>query len=82
MPSPHFLPPSRFKLGFRGHPGLAFSPRYGPFGDLTLRLRRTARYVFALCAVVLAGTVGTFSVRDIVADGYLLAAQASYSLAA
>jgi len=75
---PFHLPAS--SLAFVVILGLAFSPRYGPFGDLTLRLRRTARYVFALCAFVLAGTVGTFSVRDIVADGYLLAAQASYSL--
>ncbi len=75
---PFHLPAS--SLAFVAILGLAFSPRYGPFGDLTIRLRRTPRYVFALCAVVLAGTVGTFAVRDIVADGYLLAAQASYNL--
>jgi tetratricopeptide (TPR) repeat protein len=75
---PFHLPAS--SLAFVVILGLALSPRYGPFGNLAVRLRRIPRYVFALFAIALAGTVATFAVRDILADGYLLAAQASYNL--
>jgi len=75
---PFHLPAS--SLAFVTILGLALSPRYGPFGDLRLVLGKKGRSLVALLLTLLALGVGVISVRDIVADGYLLSAQASYYL--
>ncbi len=60
--------------------GLALSPRYGPFGDLRAFLRKRRRLALAIPLSVLALGVAVLAGRDIVADGYLLSAQAAYYL--
>ncbi|MGC9018962.1 MAG: O-antigen ligase family protein [Candidatus Bipolaricaulaceae bacterium] len=75
---PFHLPAS--SLAFVAVLGLALSPRYGPFGDLRLSLGKKGRLALATFLLPLALGVGVVSVRDIVADGYLLSAQASYYL--
>lgn len=72
---PFHLPAS--SLAFLAILGLAFSPRYGPFGDLRLSLKKS-RIPVALGLIALSGVTGVLTVRDVVADGYLLSAQASY----
>ncbi|MGB9861690.1 MAG: tetratricopeptide repeat protein, partial [Candidatus Bipolaricaulaceae bacterium] len=75
---PFHLPAS--SLAFVAVLGLALSSRYGPFGDLRLSLGKKGRLALATFLLPLALGVGVVSVRDIVADGYLLSAQASYYL--
>lgn len=75
---PFHLPAS--SLAFVVLLGLSLSPRYGPVGDLRVRLGGHAKVFVSLVVTVLSFAVGTLAVRDIVADGYLLSAQASYYL--
>jgi tetratricopeptide (TPR) repeat protein len=73
---PFHLPAS--SLAFVAILGLAFSPRYGPFGDLLFPLGKKLRVGLAFFLSLLSLGVGVFAGRDIVADGYLLSAQAAY----
>jgi tetratricopeptide (TPR) repeat protein len=75
---PFHLPAS--SLAFVVILGLAMSPRYGPFGDLRLSLGKKGRAILAAFLIPLALGVSVISARDIVADGYLLSAQAAYYL--
>ncbi|MGQ9699796.1 MAG: O-antigen ligase family protein [Candidatus Bipolaricaulaceae bacterium] len=75
---PFHLPAS--SLAFVVLLGLAFSPRYGPFGDLRVRLARGWREIWAALLLAFAVAGGVLAVRDVMADGYLLAAQAAYYL--
>ncbi|MBC7221465.1 O-antigen ligase family protein [Candidatus Bipolaricaulota bacterium] len=75
---PFHLPAS--SLAFVAILGLALSPRYGPFGSLYLALGKRTRGLLASFLILLSLVVSVFAVRDIVADGYLLSAQASYYL--
>jgi len=75
---PFHLPAS--SLAFVAILGLAMSPHYGPVGDLRPSLGKKGRAILAIFLLSLALGVSVISVRDIVADGYLLSAQASYYL--
>lgn len=75
---PFHLPAS--SLAFVTVLGLALSPRYGPFGDLRVTLARGWRVVLAALLFGLGAGGGVLAVRDVMADGYLLAAQAAYYL--
>jgi len=72
---PFRLPAS--SLAFVAILGLAMSPRYGPVGDLRIRLRGRGlkAAVAGLCLFGL--VVPVIAVRDMVADAYLLAGQVS-----
>ncbi len=72
---PFHLPAS--SLAFVVVLGLALSPRYGPVGDLGVRLR--GRWVKLTAALVslFAVVVSIIAVRDMVADAHLLAGQVS-----
>jgi len=72
---PFHLPAS--SLAFVAVLALAMSPRYGPVGDLALRLRGRALKLGALLISLFAVVVSVIAVRDIVADAYLLAGQVS-----
>jgi len=75
---PWHLPAS--SLAFVVALGIAFSPRYGPVGGLSLRLKGAA---LKAAAVVLAASclvVSVIAVRDLVADRYLFAGQNSLYL--
>lgn len=75
---PFHLPAS--SLAFVAILGLALSPRYGPFGDLRITLPRGWRELGAALLFGLGAVGGVLAVRDVMADGYLLAAQAAYYL--
>jgi O-antigen ligase len=75
---PWHLPASA--LAFVAILGLAFSPRYGPAGALSVRLRGRPLRGLVGGLSLLALVVTVFAVRDITADAYLLAGQASLSL--
>ncbi len=75
---PFHLPAS--SLAFVTILGLALSPRYGPVGTLSFGLRGGGRQAVALLLALLGLAFAFFSVRDGVADGLLLSAQASYYL--
>ncbi len=75
---PFHLPAS--SLAFVAILGLALSPRYGPFGGLPLTLGQKTRSLVAFFLIPLSLVVSVMAVRDIMADGYLLSAQASYYL--
>lgn len=72
---PFHLPAS--SLAFVVLLALALSPRYGPVGDLALRLRGGWLKGVALGLSLFAVVVSVIAVRDIVADAYLLAGQVS-----
>ncbi|MFH1609628.1 MAG: O-antigen ligase family protein [Candidatus Bipolaricaulota bacterium] len=72
---PWHLPAS--SLAFVTILGLAMSPRYGPVGDLSVRLRGRWLKV-AVAGLCLFGlVVSVIAVRDMVADAHLLAGQVS-----
>lgn len=75
---PFHLPAS--SLAFVTILGLALSPRYGPLGSLSLGLRKGAKHAVAVFLALLGGAFAFFAVRDGVADGLILSAQASYYL--
>lgn len=75
---PWHLPASA--LAFVALLGLAFSPRYGPVGALSVRLRGRPLRGLVGGLSLLALVVTVFAARDITADAYLLAGQASLSL--
>ncbi|MCX7750012.1 MAG: tetratricopeptide repeat protein [Candidatus Bipolaricaulota bacterium] len=70
---PFHLPAS--SLAFIVLLALALSPRYGPVGDLALRLRGWGLKGAALGISLFAVVVSVIAVRDIVADAHLLAGQ-------
>lgn len=72
---PFHLPAS--SLAFVTILGLAFSPRYGPVGDLAVTLRGYGVKLTAVVLALLSGVVSVVAVRDMVADAYLLAGQVS-----
>lgn len=72
---PFHLPAS--SLAFVVLLALALSPRYGPVGDLALRLQGGWLKGVALGLSLFAVVVSVIAVRDIVADAYLLAGQVS-----
>lgn len=57
--------------------GLALSPRYGPVGDLRVFLRGRGLKLTAAFVPVFAVVVSVIAVRDMIADGYLLAGRVS-----
>lgn len=73
---PFHLPASG--LAFVAILGLALSPRYGPVGSFSFSLRGVGRKAAVVFLALLGGAFAFFAVRDGVADGLLLAAQASY----
>ncbi len=75
---PFHLPAS--SLAFVTTLGLALSPRYGPWGSFALPLRGGGRRVAAGLLALLGLAFAFFAVRDGIADGLLLSAQASYYL--
>ncbi len=72
---PWHLPAS--SLAFATILGLALSPRYGPVGDLSVRLRGRLLKAAAAGVTLLGLSVSVIAVRDIVADAYTFAGQAS-----
>lgn len=75
---PFHLPAS--SLAFVTILGLAMSPRYGPVGNLSLRLRGIPLLVLSGALAVFAVVVSVFAARDMVADAYLFAGQVSSNL--
>ncbi|MEN3010491.1 MAG: tetratricopeptide repeat protein [Candidatus Bipolaricaulaceae bacterium] len=75
---PFHLPAS--SLAFVALLGLALSPRYGPLGSFALTLRGGFRWLGVALAAALGVAFLVFPVRDGVADGFLLSAQAAYYL--
>lgn len=75
---PFHLPAS--SLAFVAILGLAFSPRYGPRGDLRVSWRGPRKWIASDVSLLLALAVGAIAGRDIAADGYLLSAQVAYNL--
>ncbi|MBC7220214.1 tetratricopeptide repeat protein [Candidatus Bipolaricaulota bacterium] len=57
--------------------GLSLSPRYGPVGDLRVSLRGRGLRLVALVLPLFAAAVSVIAVRDMIADGYLLAGRVS-----
>ncbi|GAB4309488.1 MAG: hypothetical protein Kow0097_10610 [Candidatus Bipolaricaulota bacterium] len=72
---PFHLPAS--SLAFVVVLGLALSPRYGPVGDLGARLRGRWVKLTAAFVSLFAVVVSVIAVRDVIADGYLLAGRVS-----
>jgi Tfp pilus assembly protein PilF len=72
---PFRLPAS--SLAFVTILGLALSPRYGPVGDLAVRLRGRGLKLTAVGISLFSLAVSVIAVRDIAADAYLLAGQVS-----
>lgn len=72
---PFHLPAS--SLAFVTILALAMSPRYGPVGDLAVRLRGRALKLAVGFVSLFAVVVSVVAVRDMVADAYLLAGQVS-----
>lgn len=57
--------------------GLALSPRYGPVGDLSVRLRGRGLKVTVAGLCLFGLAVSVIAVRDMIADAHLLAGQIS-----
>jgi len=75
---PWHLPAS--SLAFVAILGLAFSPCYGPVGDLAVRIKGGLLKGVVAGLVLLGGLVSVLAVRDLIADRYLLAGQNSLYL--
>ena len=75
---PWHLPAS--SLAFIAILGLAFSPRYGPLGDLAVRIKGGLLKGVVAGLVLLGLLVSVLAVRDLIADRYLLAGQNSLYL--
>jgi tetratricopeptide (TPR) repeat protein len=72
---PFRLPAS--SLAFVTILGLALSPRYGPVGDLAVRLRGRGLKLTAVGVSLFSLGVSVIAIRDMAADAYLLAGQVS-----